>query len=71
MAQLDVLIRNGTVATAADVSQCDVAISSGKVVALGRDLGAARRTIDAAGKLVLPGGVDGHCHIEQLSLRWA
>ncbi len=34
MAQLDVLIRNGTVATAADVSQCDVAISSGKVVAL-------------------------------------
>ncbi len=66
MAQLDVLIRNGTVATAADVSQCDVAISSGKVVALGRDLGAARRTIDAAGMLVLPGGVDSHCHIEQM-----
>ena len=66
MAQLDVLIRNGTVATAADVSQCDVAISSGKVVALGRDLGAARRTIDAAGMLVLPGGVEGHCHIEQM-----
>src|SRR6202007_3416772 len=25
------------------------------------------KTIDAAGKLVLPGGVDSHCHIEQLS----
>ena len=27
----------------------------------------AHATIDAAGKLVLPGGVDAHCHIEQIS----
>ncbi len=27
----------------------------------------AEREIDAGGKLVLPGGVDSHCHIEQLS----
>jgi dihydropyrimidinase len=66
MAKLDVLIRNGIVATAADVSQCDVGVRGGKVVALGRDLGEAKRTIDAAGMLVLPGGVEGHCHIEQM-----
>ena len=66
MAEPDILIRNGTVATAADVSQCDVAIKDGKVVALGRDLGTSRRVVDAAGMLVLPGGVEGHCHIEQM-----
>ncbi len=66
MAELDVLIRNGTVATAADVSQCDVAIKDGKVVALGHQLGDGRRVIDASGMLVLPGGVEGHCHIEQM-----
>jgi dihydropyrimidinase len=66
MAELDILIRNGTVATAADISQCDVAIKDGKVVALGRELGASRRVVDAAGMLVLPGGVEGHCHIEQM-----
>src|SRR6516164_6082695 len=66
MPQLDFLIRNGTVATAADVSRCDVAITDGKIVALGHELGEANRTIDAAGLLVLPGGVEGHCHIEQM-----
>jgi dihydropyrimidinase len=66
MAELDVLIRSGTVATAADVSQCDVAIKDGKVVGMGHNFGSARRVIDAAGMLVLPGGVEGHCHIEQM-----
>jgi dihydropyrimidinase len=66
MAEFDVLIRNGTLATAADIAECDVAIKDGKVAALGHDLGAARRVIDAAGMLVLPGGVEGHCHIEQM-----
>jgi dihydropyrimidinase len=66
MAELDVLIRDGTVATAADVSQCDVGIKDGKVVSLGHDLGDGRRVIDASGMLVLPGGVEGHCHIEQM-----
>src|SRR6516165_11958819 len=66
MPQLDILIRNGTVATAADVSRCDVAIRDGKVVALGHELGEANRTIDAADMQVLPGGVEGHCHIEQM-----
>ncbi len=66
MAKLDILIRNGTVVTAADTSQCDVAIKDGQVVGLGRGFGDCDREIDAAGKLVLPGGVEGHCHIEQM-----
>jgi dihydropyrimidinase len=67
MADLDIVIRNGTVATAADVSECDVGIRNGRVVALADDLPAGARDIDARGKLVLPGGIDSHCHIEQLS----
>jgi dihydropyrimidinase len=68
MAEYDLVIRNGTVATAADTMQCDVAVRDGVIVALGRGLAASgEREIDAAGKLVLPGAIDSHCHIEQRS----
>jgi dihydropyrimidinase len=63
----DLVIRNGRVATASDVFDADVAISGEIVVAIGRGLPQGKREIDASGKLVLPGGVDSHCHIEQLS----
>src|SRR5437667_3272379 len=63
----DLLIRGGRVATASDVFEADVAISGEKIAAVGRGLPGARREIDARGKLVLPGGVDSHAHIEQLS----
>src|SRR5258708_5471422 len=46
MAEFDLVIRNGTVATAADTTT---------------------RDIDATGRLVLPGAIDSHCHIEQKS----
>jgi dihydropyrimidinase len=65
MEQFDVVIRNGTVATASDIMQCDVGIKDGKVAMLGRGLPAGKQEIDAAGKLVLPGGVDAHCHLDQ------
>ncbi len=61
----DLIIRNGTVVTATDSALCDVAIRDGKVAALGFGLGNAAREIDATGRLVMPGGVDSHCHIEQ------
>jgi dihydropyrimidinase len=63
----DLVIRGGTVATASDSFRADVAIRGGIIAAIGRGLPPGRREIDAAGKLVLPGGVDSHCHIEQLS----
>ena len=63
----DTIIRGGTVVTAGDSVRCDVGIRDGKVAALGIDLGTADRVIDAAGKLVMPGGIDSHVHISQPS----
>src|ERR1700730_16296127 len=42
-----------------------VAVIAGKIVACGASasLPAARRTIDAAGRCLLPGLVDTHCHL--------
>src|SRR5579859_4353522 len=67
MAEFDIVIRNGTVVTAADTTKCDVGIKDGVVATLGRGLAAGTREIDASGKLVLPGAIDSHCHIEQKS----
>jgi dihydropyrimidinase len=63
----DLVIRNGTVGTASDVFVADVAIIGETIVAVGNNLPRGRSEIDAQGKLVLPGGVDAHAHIEQLS----
>lgn len=67
MPEFDLLIKGGTVATAADTFAADVAIKDGHIAALGHDLGSGAREIDAAGMLLLPGGIDAHCHIEQES----
>jgi len=63
----DLVIRGGTVVTSSDVFAADVGITGETIVALGSGLAAGRQEIDATGKLVLPGGVDAHAHIEQLS----
>lgn len=62
---LDLVIRGGTVVTAADTFTADVGVKDGRIVALGEAL-TGTETLDAGGLLVLPGGVDTHCHIEQL-----
>lgn len=67
MPDFDLVIRGGTVATATEVLRADVGVSGERIVAVGGSLPPGRREIDARGKLVLPGGVDSHCHIEQLS----
>ena len=65
MTEFDLVIRNGTVATATDTFLCDVGIRDGRITALAERLGAGSDEIDAGGKLVLPGGVDAHCHLDQ------
>jgi len=67
MSEFDLVIRNGTVATAADTTACDVGVKDGIITTLGNGLAAGMREIDASGRLVLPGGIDSHCHIEQRS----
>ncbi|HVH82413.1 MAG TPA: dihydropyrimidinase, partial [Stellaceae bacterium] len=57
----------GTVVTAADTQHCDIGVKDGVVATLGRGLAAGAREIDASGKLVLPGAIDSHCHLEQAS----
>jgi dihydropyrimidinase len=63
---LELVIRGGTVATAEKTFRADVGIRGGKIVEIGPSLSGAQ-VIEAAGKLVMPGGVDSHCHVEQLS----
>src|SRR5438874_5489669 len=63
---LDLVISGGTVVTAEKTFHADVGIRGEKIVELKAGL-SGEKTIGAAGKLVLPGGVDSHCHIEQLS----
>ncbi len=62
----DTLITGGNVVTATDTYPADVAISSGKIVAIGKDLPRenTRRIIDASGKYVMPGGIDVHTHLD-------
>ena len=63
----DLVIRNGLVTTATEQTHCDIGISDGKIAALSPALTNGRKEIDAAGMFVLPGGIDSHCHIEQMS----
>jgi len=65
MNPLDLVVRRARVATAADVFDCDIGIAGGRIVALAQGLPAAAREVDAAGRVVTPGGVDAHCHLDQ------
>jgi dihydropyrimidinase len=62
----DTLIVNGRVATASDTYTSDVAINDGKISAVGQSLPRenAGDVIDAAGKYILPGGIDVHTHLD-------
>src|SRR3989441_2161111 len=64
----DLVIRGGTVVTAEKTFRADVAIQGERIAELGTGLQGKRRT-DATGRPVRPGGVDSHCHIEQLPSR--
>ncbi|WP_395452530.1 dihydropyrimidinase [Azospirillum melinis] len=65
MAEFDLVVRNGTVVTAADVSRCDIGIKDGRIVALAERLDTSGQVLDASGRLVMPGGIDSHVHIAQ------
>src|SRR5262245_30714100 len=67
MAEYDLVVRNGTLATASDVYRADIGVIDGCIATIGAKLGAGRREINADGHIVTPGGIDSHCHIEQRS----
>ena len=49
-----------------NIFYADIRIKDGEIVSISKDLNIGKRDIDATGKYVLTGGVDTHCHIEQI-----
>jgi N-acyl-D-aspartate/D-glutamate deacylase len=62
----DLLIRGGTVVdgSGAEPYSADVAVTGGRITAVGQVDGPAHRTVEADGALVTPGFVDVHCHYD-------
>jgi dihydropyrimidinase len=60
----DLVIRNGTVVTPIGPVETDLGISGERIATIDRGLPDGERTIDAAGKLVVPGGIDPHVHLQ-------
>lgn len=65
MSEFDLVIRQARVATASDCFEADIGIRDGRIEALGAALAKGRQEIYAAGRVVTPGGVDAHCHLDQ------
>ena len=64
---LDLIIRGGQVVTPWGVSEWDVAVQGEKIVAVaasGTLTEEAGRVIDATGKIVIPGGIEPHAHVQ-------
>src|SRR5712691_11334990 len=64
--RFDTVIKNGTIVTATDTYASDIGISGGRISAIGQGLPVenAGKVIDAAGLLVMPGGIDVHTHLD-------
>ena len=65
-ARFDLVIRNGTIVdgTGAAPREGDVAVSRGRIAAVGRFEGSGAEEIDAKGRIVTPGFVDIHTHYD-------
>lgn len=62
---MSILIKNGRIVTAAEDYIADIYTEGEKIVAIGRNLPyKAEKEIDATGKLVFPGGIDPHVHLD-------
>src|ERR1700692_3612035 len=62
----DTIIRNGTIVTATDTYAADIGITGGQIATIAKTLPIenATKLIDAAGCIVIPGGVDVHTHLD-------
>ena len=62
---MDLLIKNGTVVTDSEMFKADVAVKDGKITAIAENIApeSAAESVDASGKLVLPGAIDAHTHL--------
>ncbi len=64
--RFDTVVKNGTLVTATDTYASDIGISGGRIAAVGQGLPVenAGKVIDAAGRMVIPGGIDAHTHLD-------
>jgi len=60
----DLIVKNGTVVSASDTFVGDIGVAKGRVVAVGKFEGSAKKVVDAKGKVVVPGGIDVHTHFD-------
>lgn len=67
MTAFECTVRHGTIVTASDTYRADLGIIDGRIAAIAPALAPGATDIDATGRFVLPGGIDSHCHVEQLS----
>src|SRR5258708_32381860 len=59
------LIKTGRIVTAVDDYHADILIEDGTIAMIGRSIDAnSDKVIDAGGRLVIPGGIDPHTHME-------
>ena len=65
--EYDLTIRHGQVHTSEGLRHLDIGVVDGRIAELALGLSPGVRDVDASGLYVLPGGIDSHCHIEQLS----
>src|SRR5215471_10490190 len=62
---MSILIKNGRIVTATDDYTGDIFINGETIQSIGKDLSVtASKEIDATGKLVFPGGIDPHVHLD-------
>ena len=62
---MPIIIKSGTLITASETYEADILIEGEKIVSVGKDIDIpGAQAIDAAGKLVLPGGIDPHTHLD-------
>ncbi len=62
---MSILIKNGQLVTASETYIADIFMKGEQIVAIGKDLNyTADKVIDASGKLVFPGGIDPHVHLD-------
>ena len=65
--KFDLTIRHGTVVNMDGIQRLDIGVVEGQIHTLAQGLPPGKIDLDVAGKLVLPGGIDSHCHVEQIS----
>ncbi|WP_245718171.1 dihydroorotase [Nocardia miyunensis] len=69
----DLVVAHGLAVDATHIRPAHIVVDRGRIAAVldaAEPVPAATRVIDAAGRVVIPGGVDGHCHVAQITGRY-